>query len=136
MLWNWQNVVLAGQLTYSVVPDEDDSMTTGAAYTESADQELRASASKPGKRGPIICKFCGLRLNTPSHLVTHERIHTGEKPFICPICNKGFKRKYHMKTHLVVHDNLYGKIWLLLFFSDVWSIFRYSASVWGNILVV
>lgn len=34
------------------------------------------------------------------------RVHTGNKPFLCPICNKAFRTTGHRKAHILSHNKL------------------------------
>ena len=37
-------------------------------------------------------------------LQNHEKIHTGEKMYICTLCNKRFRRDHHLKVHMRLHS--------------------------------
>merc|ERR1711974_340113 len=48
------------------------------------------------------CKFCGEKFMINSRLICHERIHTGERPFVCPLpsCNSAYMSKTNLVTHV------------------------------------
>jgi len=46
------------------------------------------------------CKDCSVTCKTRANLKVHQRIHTGENPFLCNFCTKRFKRKQHLTNHV------------------------------------
>ena len=50
------------------------------------------------------CKLCPYAAYSKGHFMSHMRMHTGEKPFVCNICLKRFSQSAHLKTHSKTHD--------------------------------
>ncbi|XP_073415698.1 uncharacterized protein [Dendrobates tinctorius] len=48
---------------------------------------------------PYSCSHCGKCFTVKSSLLTHQRSHTGEKPYSCSVCGKRFTVKSNLVTH-------------------------------------
>ncbi|XP_069610948.1 zinc finger protein 850-like [Ranitomeya imitator] len=68
------------------------------SYRRTNEHEL---ALKKGKS--YLCSECGKCFVKKSHLVTHQRIHTVEKPFSCSECDKCYKQKPQLIVHQRTH---------------------------------
>jgi len=59
---------------------------------------------KLGER-PYACLYCTKRFSSTSNLKTHLRLHTGDKPYLCPktSCSARFTQLVHLKLHTKTH---------------------------------
>ncbi|XP_077547742.1 uncharacterized protein LOC144159989 [Haemaphysalis longicornis] len=50
-----------------------------------------------------LCPFCPYGSANRTHLITHVRTHTGERPFKCTVCSFAFSQQSHLRIHMRKH---------------------------------
>jgi uncharacterized C2H2 Zn-finger protein len=87
-------------------PPKTASQKTGAKCTQcskifKSEDHLQRHVKQIHKIEPsFICKICNKAFRRKSNLQSHERIHSGAKPFGCPKCDMHFRWESGLKNHL------------------------------------
>ncbi|CAB3993878.1 zinc finger 664-like, partial [Paramuricea clavata] len=87
--------------SFSIV--RDFSVPTMSAIANNLDSVLNEEFVQRGSR--YSCSFCKKSFKWRSHWKSHERIHTGERPFQCEICGKTFTRSDGLQCHRALHTS-------------------------------
>ena len=76
---------------------------TASSTADEFDKSLYGKKNRKLGLKKHMCNYCGKRCMTPAELTRHERIHTGEKPFLCNLCQKAFSLKQSLRVHMARH---------------------------------
>ncbi|CAD6189377.1 unnamed protein product [Caenorhabditis auriculariae] len=53
---------------------------------------------------PFKCEHCGRAFRQPGNLTRHRLTHTTVKPYVCAHCDKAFNRASNLHTHMRTHS--------------------------------
>ena len=89
------------------IPDEEDGLEANQNQIQKEDEEEGVEEEeeeitvREGAKRKIghECDVCEKVFQSPSHLTTHMRTHTKEKPYACDVCEKRFTQPGSLKRH-------------------------------------
>lgn len=58
---------------------------------------------RPKSKSKHVCDDCGRSFTRSSTLITHKRIHTGDKPYVCQQCGRAFRQLGNLSRHRLTH---------------------------------
>uniref|UniRef100_F1LA42 Zinc finger protein 79 n=1 Tax=Ascaris suum TaxID=6253 RepID=F1LA42_ASCSU len=59
---------------------------------------------------PFQCDHCGRAFRQPGNLTRHRFTHTTVKPYVCSYCEKAFNRASNLHTHMRTHSQVPQRI--------------------------
>ncbi|CAH0555636.1 unnamed protein product [Brassicogethes aeneus] len=68
--------------------------------------EANEDESNRQRKKNFLCSECGKSFYSSTHLLAHQTIHTGARPYFCDVCPKTFALGNHFDRHMRTHKKL------------------------------
>ncbi|XP_033099478.1 zinc finger protein 251-like isoform X2 [Anneissia japonica] len=86
-----------------VTPQDAEGAVVGNTLTANDED---ATDNKTQQLKKYMCDVCGKGFSRSNTLVTHKRIHTGDKPFKCEMCGRAFRQPGNLTRHRLTHTTV------------------------------
>lgn len=83
--------------------DLDKHMRTYHEELCDPDESFSLSSDKAFQKTPYVCNICSAKFTRNFNLISHLRVHKGERPFTCTECGKAFARSSDCERHKKIH---------------------------------
>lgn len=89
----------------TIASQQESPIAQGDCTISAVHEQSSVSVAKPKgeKTAKFRCSFCEKSFKWRSHWQSHERTHTGAKPYGCEICGKRFARSDGLQCHKLTH---------------------------------
>jgi len=81
--------------------------STPYVVSQAKQKKRRKTNSHSWAKKKYVCDFdsCKYKTYKKDHIISHQRLHTGEKPFKCDTCDKSFADKANLLRHQRTHTD-------------------------------
>ena len=87
-------------------PDDNSSDTAASHFLFDSASQIADVVSTINVSTPFRCSTCFKMFSCQSHLIIHERRHTGARPFVCKVCGKSFTQSNNLYRHMRVFGHV------------------------------
>ena len=87
----------------SRIPEEEDELEVNHHHIQKEETTVNEKGVKRKRTQQHECDVCEKCFRQASHLQTHMRIHTNEKPYECDVCERSFRHSNALKDHMRIH---------------------------------